>query len=75
MPKSGRRFPGYLVAVKLPAFCGKATDTLGTRLKKRIEDKKIHFQPFKDIWLWTQDLNHLSIKNDQTACENPEISV
>ena len=24
------------------------------------KDKKIHFQPFKDIWLWAQDLNHLS---------------
>ena len=23
------------------------------------KQKKIHFQPFKDIWLWTQDLNHL----------------
>ena len=25
------------------------------------KDNKIHFQPFKDIWLWTQDLNHLSV--------------
>ena len=23
------------------------------------KDKKIYFQPLKDIWLWTQDLNHL----------------
>ena len=25
------------------------------------KDKKMHFQSFKDIWFWTQDLNHLSV--------------
>ena len=32
------------------------------------KDKKIHFKPFKDIWLWTQDLNHLS--TNKTLCPN-----